>query len=51
MDHFPIYKTRGGELFLFKTVPGLIRAIERLAAAQERLAVEREQRRRLDADA
>ena len=42
MDHVPFYKTRGGEQFLFKTVPDLIRAIERLAAAVERAIAERE---------
>ncbi len=53
MDHVPFYKTRGGEQFLFKTVPDLIRAIERLADVLERVAAGREHegQRRDDADA
>ena len=31
MDHAPFYKTRGGEKFLFKTVPDLTRQLERLS--------------------
>ena len=38
MDHVPFYKTRIGEKFYCKTVPDLIRAVERLAAALDRLA-------------
>ncbi len=46
-------KTRGGEKFLFKTVPDLIKAIERLADALERVVAERQrgQREKDDADA
>ncbi len=53
MDHVPFYKTRGGEQFLFKTVPDLTKAIERLAAALERVVAEREHegQERDDADA
>ena len=43
MDHVPFYKTRGGEQFLFKTVPDLIKAIERLADVVERAVAEFEQ--------
>ena len=38
MDHVPFYKTRGGEKFLFKTVPDLIRAIERMNDILENLS-------------
>ena len=37
MDYPPFYKTRMGEKFYCKTVPDLIRAIERLATAIERV--------------
>lgn len=50
MDHVPFYKTRGGEQFLFKTVPDLIRAIERLADVLERLVADRDPEREDDAD-
>ena len=36
MDYPPFYKTRMGETFYCKTVPDLIRAIERLSSALER---------------
>ena len=35
MDYPPFYKTRMGEKFICKTVPDLIKAIERLATALE----------------
>ncbi len=37
----PFYKTRMGEEFICKTVPDLIRAIEKLSEVLERLVVER----------
>jgi len=53
MDHAPFYKTRGGEKFLFKTVPDLIRQLERLNDVLERLVAtrERDERKSDDADA
>ncbi len=51
MDRVPFYKTRGGEQFLFKTVPDLIKALERLADALERLATKRDQGGQGDPDA
>ncbi len=51
MDHVPFYKTRGGEQFLFKTVPDLIKAIERLADVLERAVAEREKREKNNGDA
>ena len=51
MDRVPFYKTRGGAQFLFKTVPDLIKALERLADALERLATKRDQGGQGDADA
>ncbi len=35
MDHVPFYKTRMGEKFICKTVPDLVKAIERLASGIE----------------
>ena len=37
MDYVPLHKTRMGEKFFAKSLPDLIRAIERLAAALEKL--------------
>ena len=37
MDHVPFYKTRMGEKFVCKTVPDLIRQLERLNQILERL--------------
>ena len=37
MDHVPFYKTRMGERFYCKTVPDLIRQLERLNDTLERL--------------
>ena len=53
MDYPPFYRTRCGEIFFGKQLPELIRAIERLAAALERVVVVREQgqREKSDADA
>ena len=42
MDYVPFYKTRMGEKFVCKTVPDLIRTIEKLSEVLERLVVERE---------
>ena len=42
MDYAPFYKTRMGEKFYCKTVPDLIRQLERLNDALERLAESRE---------
>ena len=42
MDYVPLHKTRMGEKFFCKTVPDLIKAIERLNDALERL-VEQQQ--------
>lgn len=38
MDYMPLHKTRLGEKFLAKTIPDLVRAVERLAAVLERMA-------------
>ena len=38
MDYVPLYKTRMGEKFICKTVPDLIRAIERLNNILTRIA-------------
>ena len=48
MDYAPFYKTRMGERFYCKTVPDLIRQLERLNDALERIA---QQDRDDDADA
>ena len=37
MEDVPFYKTRMGEKFICKTVPDIVRAIERLNAALERI--------------
>ena len=39
MDHAPFYKTRMGEKFYCKTVPDLVRQLERLNDLLERLLV------------
>ena len=44
MDYVPLHKTRMGEKFFAKTVPDLIRAIERLAVAMEQLADQQDRR-------
>ena len=49
MDHIPFYKTRMGEKFYCKTVPDLIRELERLNTVLERIA--RHQDHHNDADA
>ncbi len=46
MDYAPFYKTRMGEKFYCKTVPDLIRQLERLNAVLERLAEARETEKR-----
>ena len=43
MDYAPFYKTRMGEKFLCKTVPDLIRQLERLNDVLERLVDQQEQ--------
>ena len=48
MDYAPFYKTRMGEKFFCKTVPDLIRQLERLNDALERIAQHQDQD---DADA
>ena len=42
MNDVPFYKTRMGERFICKTVPDLIRAIERLNNVLTRIADQRE---------
>ena len=51
MDYPPFYKTRMGEKFYCKTVPDLIKAIERLADVLENVVAEREAREKDVADA
>ena len=51
MDYIPLHKTRMGEKFFAKSVPDLIKAIERLADVLERIVAEREKREKDDADA
>ena len=43
MDYVPLHKTRMGEKFICKTVPDLVKAIERLSDVLERLVEQREQ--------
>jgi hypothetical protein len=43
MDYAPFYKTRMGEKFLCKTVPDLIKQLERLNDVLERLAQQQDQ--------
>ncbi len=43
MDYAPFYKTRMGEKFLCKTMPDLIRQLERLNDNLERLVDQQEQ--------
>ena len=40
MDYAPFYKTRMGEKFYCKTVPDLIRQLERLNDVLERIALQ-----------
>ena len=47
MDYAPFYKIRMGEKFYCKTVPDLIRQLERLNDVLERIARDRDE----DADA
>ncbi len=42
MDYVPLHKTRMGEKFFCKTMPDLIRAIERLNNVLTRIADQRE---------
>ena len=43
MDYAPFYKTRMGEKFICKTVPDLIRQLERLNDILDRLVDRQEQ--------
>ena len=45
MDYPPFYRTRRGETFFCKTVPDLIRPLERLNDLLEQLVDEGEKRR------
>ncbi len=53
MDYPPFYRTRRGERFFCRTLPDLIKAIERLNDLLERMVVieEREDHGNDDADA
>ena len=51
MDYAPFYKTRMGERFYCKTVPDLIRQLERLNVVLERLAESRKDKPEESSDA
>ncbi len=51
MDYPPFYKTRMGEKFYCKTVPDMIRQLERLNDLLDRLVSAQDPRRRENDDA